>query len=87
MPFVALIVGPYSVKGKTESLLNIFHLKKSLPYSLGYKLVPTHKLRKNMIEEVKELFVRYCKSLDKINLKEKWSTVGTKEDKLMKCLE
>ena len=33
------------------------------------------------------LFQKYKSSTDTINFKEKWSTVGTKEDKLIKCLE
>jgi hypothetical protein len=87
MPFVALIVGPYTLKGKTESILKIFHLKKSIPYNLGFKLVPTKKLRKKLLDDIKEIFSKYSNSQDRINLREKWSTVGSKEDKFMKCIE
>jgi hypothetical protein len=62
MPFVALIVGPYSLKGKNESILKIFHLRKSIPYNLGYKLVPTKKLRKRLIADIKEIFTKYSNS-------------------------
>jgi hypothetical protein len=59
MPFVALIVGPYSSKGKNESLIKIFHLRKGTPYSLGFRQAPTTALRKEILNEIKKLFSKY----------------------------
>jgi len=74
MPFVALIVGPYSVKGKNNSLIKIFHLKRNTPYSLGYKHVPCTGIRKDILLEIKKLFGTYRDSKDKIDLTERWSS-------------
>lgn len=74
MPFVALIVGPYSMKGKNDSLIKIFHLKKNIPYSLGFKHVPCDGVRKELLLEIKKLFSTYKVSKDKIDLTERWST-------------
>lgn len=79
MPFLALIIGPYTVKNKYESLIKIFHLKNNLPYNLGYKQVPSNKLRKDILHEMKELFKKYSSNPDSINLQDKWSTQHTRE--------
>ena len=86
MPFVALIIGPYSVKNKNDSLIKIFHLKKNVPYNLAFKNVPSTKLRKAMITELKDLFTKYKINIDKINLKEKWTSNMSREAKLIKSL-
>jgi hypothetical protein len=87
MPFIALIVGPYSVKGKNDSLVKIFHLKKNIPYSLAFKQVPCIGVRKELLHEMKKLFMKYKFSKDKIELAEKWTLVGSKEEKFIKCLK
>ena len=60
LPFVALIIGPYSSKKKTESLCKIFHLVKDKnPYSLNFKQMPSTKLRKSFIGEILEILTKY----------------------------
>lgn len=87
MPFIALIMGPYSVKGKNDSLIKIFHLKKNTPYSLAFKQVPCTGVRKELLHEMKKLFIKYKCSKDKIELSEKWTVLLTKEEKFIKCLK
>lgn len=86
MPFVALIVGPYSTKGKNESLTKIFHLRKGTPYSLGFRQVPCRTLKKELLNEMKRLFMKYQNSSDKIDFSEKWNLMFSKEDKFIKCM-
>ncbi len=83
MPFLALIIGPYSQKNKTESLLKIFHIQggnsnKTLalskgdypkPYELSYKILPCNKLRKSFLGvELKGLLQHYRDHRDLIDL-------------------
>lgn len=59
LPFIALIVGPYTNKKKNDSLLKIFHLNKNVPYSLNFKYTSCSRLRKNILLEIKDLFNSY----------------------------
>lgn len=53
LPFIALIIGPYSVKHRSESLCKIFHLvKEKTPFSLNFKYMLTGKIRKSLITEI-----------------------------------
>mmetsp|Transcript_3572 Transcript_3572/g.2600 ORF Transcript_3572/g.2600 Transcript_3572/m.2600 type:complete len:147 (-) Transcript_3572:126-566(-) len=83
MPFLALIVGPYSVKGKNDSLLKVFHLKKKVPFALSLRQVPCTGLRRSIISEIKKLFEEFKQSPDKINLNERWTDDSSKKDKLI----
>eukprot|EP00347_Sterkiella_histriomuscorum_P005805 403355203 len=84
MPFVALIIGPYSTKNRNESLQKVFHLiKEKQPFSLIYKQMPSRKIRRALVLEIKELFIQYKSHKDRINLREKWSPGQTREDKLV----
>ena len=50
LPFIGLIIGPYSQKGRNESLLKIFHIvNERQPYSLSFKQMPSTRLRKSLI--------------------------------------
>ena len=62
-------------------------MKQNIPYNLNFKSVPSSILKKRLLEDFKLIFEKYKHSSDKMNLTEKWSTVGTIEDKLVKCLE
>lgn len=86
LPYLAAIIGPYTQKSKTESLLKIFHLvgggPKSAqskepplpkPFELPYKMLPCTKLRKSFFEvEIKNLIGYYRGHKDLINLKVRW---------------
>ncbi len=98
LPYLAAIIGPYSQKGKTESLLKIFHLVGTTggcqsykgdfpkPFDLPFKTLPCTKLRKSFFEvELKNLLVRYKTHRDLIDLTVKWSN-KTREDKMMEAL-
>ena len=38
LPFIAMIIGPYSSKNKNESLCKVFHLvNDKKPFNLNYK--------------------------------------------------
>ena len=80
-------MSPYNLKGKNESTIKIFSLKNKDAYNLSFKNTPCTILKKRLIEDFKQVVSKFKESKDKINLKEKWSTVGSKEDKLVKCLE
>jgi hypothetical protein len=92
LPYLAAIIGPYTQKSKTESLLKIFHLvgggPKSAqskepplpkPFELPYKMLPCTKLRKSFFEvEIKNLIGYYRGHRDLINLKVRWGgTAGS----------
>jgi hypothetical protein len=49
--------------------------------------MPTKKLRKALVYEVKEIFVKYKLHKDRINLREKWCYGQTREDKLVGAIE
>ena len=86
MPFLALIIGPYSQKNKVESLLNIFHLSKGgassrgdqlKPYNLSFKTLSCTKLKKSFLgNELKILMASYKGHKDLINLKGRWSNAA-----------
>jgi hypothetical protein len=59
MPFIGLIIGPYTQKSKAESLMKIFLVKDQQPYTLNYKQLPTTMLCKTLLEEIKQLFSKY----------------------------
>ncbi|TNV85286.1 hypothetical protein FGO68_gene10664 [Halteria grandinella] len=84
LPFLALIIGPYSQKNRVESLLRIFHLSGSTskqdsgkPFNLIYKNLPQAKLKKSFLnKELKNLLAGYKGHKDLINLKARWSTAA-----------
>lgn len=87
MPFIALIIGPYSSKGRSESLCKVFHLvREKTPYSLNFKQIPSKKLKKGLMQEIKEILVKYANHQDLINLKEMWAGQTTREEKLMETI-
>lgn len=49
--------------------------------------MPCTKLRKSLLDEIKEIFSKYCNHKDTINLKEKWTSIKTREDKLVETIE
>ena len=49
--------------------------------------MPSTKLRKKLVYDIKDLFKKYKSSQDKINLKEKWCSLMDKEEKFLKCLQ
>lgn len=49
--------------------------------------MPTKRLRKALIIEIKEIFLKYKTHNDRINLKEKWYAGQTREDKLIDVIE
>ena len=87
MPYLAAIIGPYTQKGKIESLLKVFHIVNGKntsgscgnnnfpkPYDLPFKMLPCTKLRKSFFEvELKNLIGYYRGHRDLINLKAKWT--------------
>jgi hypothetical protein len=88
LPFIGLIIGPYSQKNRNESLCKVFHIvKEKLPFSLSFRSLPSKKLRKGLIEDVKELLIKYRKHQDKIDLTEKWNGTLTREGKLMEAID
>ncbi|CDW86052.1 histone h2a deubiquitinase mysm1 [Stylonychia lemnae] len=88
LPFIALIIGPYSTKNKNESLCKVFHLvKEKQPFSLNFKQLPNKKMRKALINEIKDILMKYKAHQDKINLKEKWCAGYTREEKLVEAIE
>lgn len=84
LPFLALIIGPYSQKNRVESLLNIFHLagggitgSNPKPFNLSYKTLPCTKLKKSFLgAELKTLLASYRDHKDLINLKARWSNAA-----------
>jgi hypothetical protein len=88
LPFLGLIIGPYSSKNKNESLQKIFHvIKEKQPFSLNFKSLPTKKLRKGLIHELKDLYKKYQTHQDRINLKERWSGTHSREEKLQDAID
>ena len=88
LPFLGLIIGPYSQKNRNEALCKVFHIvKEKQPFSLSFKQVPTKKLRKGLIDDIREILMKYQKHEDKINLREKWSGQLTREGKLVEAIE
>ena len=49
--------------------------------------MPSRKLRRALILEIKELFIKYKSHKDRINLREKWSSGQTREDKLIDVID
>jgi SPX domain protein involved in polyphosphate accumulation len=49
--------------------------------------MPSTKLRKSLINEIKDQFIKYKDHKDRIDMKEKWNSTGTREKKLIKALE
>lgn len=49
--------------------------------------MPSTKLQKSLLEEIKELFAKYFKHQDTINLKENWTASKTREDKLLDVIK
>jgi hypothetical protein len=61
MPFVALIIGPYSVRNRCEALCKVFHLvRERAPFSLTIRTVPAKKLKKNLVQDIKEILEKYA---------------------------
>lgn len=88
LPFLALIIGPYSQKNRNESLLKVFHLvKEKQPFSLNYRVLPAKKLRKGLVQELKDILLKYQNHQDRINLREKWGGSWTREDKLGEAID
>jgi len=60
LPFLGLIIGPYSQKNRNESLCKVFHLvKEKQPFSLNYRPLPTKKLRKGLVDDIREILYKY----------------------------
>lgn len=49
--------------------------------------MPTRKLRKALVQEIKEILCKYKTHKDRINLREKWCAGSTREDKLVDVIE
>jgi len=49
--------------------------------------MPSRKLRKGLIPELKDLLLKYRNHQDSIDLHEKWSGVLTREEKLAEALD
>jgi hypothetical protein len=66
----------------------VFHIvKEKHPFSLSYRSLPSKKLRKGLVEDIRDLLAKYRKHQDKIDLTEKWNGTLTREGKLMEALD